>query len=57
MNNENCKVHIVSRQNTNPNGVTATEYKELRVVQDPLDETLLDLMAIQGIKVQRWRRS
>jgi hypothetical protein len=28
--------------------VTATEYKEFRVVQDPLDETLMDLMAIQG---------
>jgi hypothetical protein len=29
-----------------------TEYKEFRVDQDPLDETLIDLMMIQGTKTQ-----
>jgi hypothetical protein len=50
MNNENCNVHIISSQNPNPNGVTTTKYNEFRAVQDPLDETLIDLMMIKGNK-------
>ena len=49
---ENCKVQIVSKQNPNPNGVAATEYKEGRVVQDPLDAPLVGSTTIHGPKAR-----
>ena len=53
MNGENCKVQIVSKQNPNPKGAAATDYKEGRVVQDPLDVPLMGSTTIHGPKAQK----